>query len=377
MKILIVTTSIRCPRNLLHIGRAISNYRIKTNNDCMMLIVGDEGITERDLIQISAIQTMVDENTIKFLDIFDQNNLFSFNTDIQKIIERLIPTKSIQRRNIGFLYAMFHNYDKVISIDDDNFPRCESTWIEEFFELPEHTLHADPVWVDPVCIRTGVQSRGFPILEKKARTNSILETPFKEENPIVIVQGSIDGDPDRYALDRYISPDLYVTIKNDKKIAISSSNKMVFNTQNTMFDKQIFPAMFLFPMKVKIGNYTIDRMDDIFMSYIINEICHNQMLSISYGKSNVIQKRNGHNLEQDMFNETIGMCIAEQILKYVSLPARCQSVLDAYIELADSLYEGSTKKNDFVHQYIRSMSMDMLDWASVCMLLRKYNENNF
>jgi hypothetical protein len=367
MKTLVVTTTIKYPQNADIVCQAINHYRYITGNQCDFLVIADSNFRADDWPMLFRLKTIF--GFVEILTIEQQKSIF---TGVQDTLDRIIFERSVQRRNIGFLYAIKNGYDYIISIDDDNFPADKTTWVSSFFDLPRACVCAparDRAWVDLPRINSGVISRGFPLLSEPVHPSEITKSDISSSDRVVVVQGLIDGDPDRTALDRYTYPERVVNIQKDDKDVISNSLQMVFNTQNTMFKRDIFPAMFLFPMNKKVGDFAIDRMDDIFMSYIINEIVYNQNFNIAYGGSRMVQRRNDHNLERDMFTELTGLAVAETVLKYIPLEEKAASVRDAYISIAHQLYIGSMNKNDSIHRYIASMSRDMLDWATTLSFL--------
>ena len=121
----------------------------------------------------------------------------------------------------------------------------------------------------------------------------------------------VENDPDVDALFRLTQPEQYEW-KTDKKIYISNENMCVFNTQNTFWvNKDLFISM-LIPSTVSFRYCDILR--GIICNIILN-ITNNHLLYIS---SNVIQKRNEHDLVEDLKSELLMYKHNENILNVIS-----------------------------------------------------------
>jgi hypothetical protein len=375
MKIIILTTTIKVPDNLGPVCRSILHYlkQCKSQDEVTFLIIGDK--IERDIEQMiesecSRVDTECfgDMSVVKYLNYENQKHYF----EEYPLLENIIFDRSIQRRNIGILEAIKSGCDILISIDDDNFPINER-WLYDFVNHGNNDsliIDNNSSWIDVPYYMTGIPSRGFPILPKasKDRFTVLKEDSKAKTRKIVCHQGFISGEPDRNALHRYCYPEMSASINAFPNHNLVISNKWcVFNTQNTLFTKDLIPLLFLFPMKKFLGNgYIVDRYDDIFMSYIINKISHRFDWSISFGPPVLNQRRNDHDTCSEVFTEITGAIIAEPLLRFLeNVDLESNTPLKCYEEIALKLSDFSSAKDDPVFSYLKSMSQDMVIWLSV------------
>ena len=93
----IVTTTINEPTKALKLFSKFSDWDL--------IVAGDTKTPEH----------MYKDIDCTYLNPQDQEN-------IDKSLSDLIGWKCIQRRNMGFVYALQNNYDIIASVDDDNIP---------------------------------------------------------------------------------------------------------------------------------------------------------------------------------------------------------------------------------------------------------------
>ncbi len=211
----------------------------------------------------------------------------------QKLSEA-IGWNCIQRRNMGFLYAMKEmKADIVATVDDDNIP--DDHWgkglmVGKEVTIRFHETH-EPAF-DPfyVTSKWSCWHRGFPLQLVHSRS-----TVGKEKFLPVIadVQADFwDGDPDVDAVCRMI----YNPIHNfDVDSFPFFANKISpFNSQNTFLSAKVMPHYFMYP--------GVGRMDDIWASFHVQQ----QGFKVVYGKPSVRQVRNPHDLTKDMKAEYLG-----------------------------------------------------------------------
>ena len=213
-----------------------------------------------------------------------------------------IGWKSIQRRNIGFLYAYNMGADIVATVDDDNIPYDD--WSKNL--LVGQTIECDLYEpsqnvFDPLSVTNtpDIWHRGFPIdlLGKRH------EVEYKGKvNRKVLVQADLwDGDPDIDAMAR-------LTMKPIVKYNVEKpycSNKIApFNSQNTFLAREVLPYYAVLPH--------VGRMDDIWGSYILQYYFPN---SVIYNKASVYQDRNVQDLVTNLEKEVIGYRNTYSLLK--------------------------------------------------------------
>jgi hypothetical protein len=207
---------------------------------------------------------------------------------LDKTLSDIIGWKSIQRRNMGFLYALKNGYDYIATVDDDNIPY--DNW-GEFFKPQEIDVFSTKFnFFDPLSVTNynHLWHRGFP-LQHVHKKNEVTQTKkFFEKFD---VQANLwDGDPDIDAICRMIySPECKFN-----NSWYTTTNLTPFNSQNTILSKKALEHYYMFD---KVG-----RMDDIFGSYILQK----KGFNVVFGPSTVYQDRNVHDLTIDMKKEYIG-----------------------------------------------------------------------
>jgi hypothetical protein len=205
-----------------------------------------------------------------------------------------IGWKTVERRNIGFVYAFEEGADVIATVDDDNIPY--SHWgtnlhvgntIEVDCYEPENGIF------DPLSITKDnyLWHRGYP-LELLQTRNKVKYTGKIKRN--VLVQADLwDGDPDIDAIARLTyKPDVrYSEIKSP----YCSNRISPFNSQNTFLSRKAFPNYAVLPF--------IGRMEDIWGAYILQRYFPS---SVIYNSASVYQERNKQDLIKNLEDEIIG-----------------------------------------------------------------------
>jgi len=240
-------------------------------------------------------------------------------------LSEAIGWNCIQRRSFGLLWAHDMGADVVAVVDDDNIPYGD--WGSDLMlgkktrvNFYETSLPA----FDPIAVTNhkNLWHRGYP-LDLLAMRDHLSK---KEATVVPSVQADFwDGDPD---IDAICRMEYRPECKFDPGCFPIASNKMSpFNSQNTFLMGSLLKDYFLFPH--------IGRMDDIWASYYLQA----RGYQVVYGKPSVYQRRNEHNLIDDMRNEYIGYennfrlvqdlaSDPESILKY--LPERSARAFKLY-----------------------------------------------
>ena len=215
--------------------------------------------------------------------------------------ERLYPElsnaigwKSIQRRNIGLLFAYKAGADIIATIDDDNIPY--DNWGDEVVvgqtievDIYDHKYYNvfDPL--SPTN-HNDLWHRGYPI-DLVPNKNDI-EYKGKQKRQVLVQADFWDGDPDIDALCR-LSKMPVCKFNNFKPFG--SNSIAPFNSQNTFLGRDAIPYYTVLPHA--------GRMDDIWGSYILQ---HYFPGSVVYNKATVYQDRNEQDLVTNLENEVIG-----------------------------------------------------------------------
>ena len=277
LKKFIVTTTINSP--------TLATKKFAAMKDWTLIVVGDTKTPHLEYEELDCIY---------------------LSPDIQQTIDSdlsdSIGWKSIQRRNIGFLYAYNQGADIVATVDDDNIPYDD--WGKNL--LVGQTIECDLYEpsqnvFDPLSVTNtpDIWHRGFPIdlLGKRH------EVEYKgKTNRKVLVQADLwDGDPDIDAMARLTMKPI---VKYDVESPYCSNKIAPFNSQNTFLSREVIPYYAVLPH--------VGRMDDIWGSYILQHYFPN---SVVYNKASVYQDRNVQDLITNLEKEVIGYRNTYSLLK--------------------------------------------------------------
>jgi hypothetical protein len=210
-------------------------------------------------------------------------------------LSEIIGWKTIQRRNIGFVYAYQQGADIVATIDDDNIPY--NNWGSDIYVGKE--IEVD-YWentrfniFDPLSItnQKHLWHRGYPI-EALQRKNDVLYLGKKKITPLI--QADLwDGDPDIDAMCRLSFKPM---VKFDTTQPFASHQYSPFNSQNTFIHRNALKHYAVWPY--------VGRMDDIWGGYYAqSKIGFDKLI---YNRASVYQDRNVQDLIRNLENEIIG-----------------------------------------------------------------------
>jgi len=248
-----------------------------------------------------------------------------------------LPYNSVERRNVGIVYAYELGCETIIAIDDDNLRKSDDF-------LGGHDL-AQARECDIVSSSTGwinvcklieekhgrtFHHRGFPL---EMRYEDEVWTLEKRSIRPVVNAGLWLGDPDIDALTRlhhHTKPIEAISHARERNIAAAHDTWTPFNSQNTAVRHDAIPAYFLSP--------TAQRFSDIWGAYCLKHIADHLGDHVAFGMPLVTQERNPHNSWRDFDNERYGLALNVRFvdaLKRVSLTGA--DYLSCYAELAEKL----------------------------------------
>ena len=215
---------------------------------------------------------------------------------IDKPLSDMIGWGCIQRRNLGFVYALKNGYDYIATVDDDNIPF--DNWGDLYTPQEVDVYSTQFKFFDPLSVTNynHLWHRGFP-LQYVHKKNQV--TKYKSFYEKFDIQANLwNGDPDIDAVCRMIhAPECTFT-----NSWFTTDCVAPFNSQNTIVSREALKHYFMFD---KVG-----RMDDIFGSYVLQK----KGFKVVYGPPTVYQDRNEHDLTVDMRKEYIGYENVKDIL---------------------------------------------------------------
>ena len=276
-----------------NLKKTIVTTTIYAPSEAMMKYVG---MSDWDLVIVGDLKTPHDlykkleseNDNVKYITPEEQERDYKELSDV-------IGWNSIQRRNIGFVYAYKAGADIVATVDDDNIPY--DNWGKNILigqEIDCDCYSPDNKMVfDPLSVTKDnyLWHRGYPIQLLKGRLGVNYIGKVKRK---VLVQANLwDGDPDIDAMARLTYKP--VVKYNDVTQPYCSDYIAPFNSQNTILSREVIPYYAVLPH--------IGRMDDIWGSYILQKFFPN---SVVYDVATVYQDRNVQDLITNLEKEVIG-----------------------------------------------------------------------
>lgn len=233
---------------------------------------------------------------------------------LDKELSDIIGWNCIQRRNLGFIMAHQMKADIIATVDDDNIPM--EGWGENLMlgkEIEVNYYQTELCAFDPIGATEygALWHRGYPLQLLPERDYS------KKTRKIINADIQADfwnGDPDIDAICRMEhAPECTF---DSLPFPIAANKPSPFDSQNTFFKSTLLPDYFLFPF--------VGRMDDIWAAYYVQA----KNFKVVFGQASVYQKRNIHDLTQDMRKEYAGY---ENNLKLINDIARNPEAIRSYL----------------------------------------------
>lgn len=341
MKTSIVLTTIHVPTVL---ERYIENCKAYHHEDVNFIIIGDRKSPPETSGYIKSLR----EHSfgMMYLGIAEQERW------LKKFPKfgHFLPYDSVQRRNIGYLYAAEMGTDIIISIDDDNIP------LPQYDYIGEHNIVGQQIELRAVSSSTGwfntcelldtepqrrFYHRGFPVSKRWLSE----ELSYHTENKKVAVNiGLWFGDPDVDTVTRIEEPFHVIGIKErHSRLGLARGTMSPFNSQNTAFSVELLPCLYLLTfesgtnLEILRGNNNF-RYDDIWMSYFAKIIMDYMGDAVCVGPPYVEQQRNQHNYLLDLRKELMPMEMTDKLADFLTeFSFTEQSYYGAYQELIDQL----------------------------------------
>lgn len=250
-----------------------------------------------------------------------------------KYFSDYVPFNHYCRKNVGYLYAIKHNYDIIFDTDDDNLP-LEN--FKQWNSLENTKLVIQPKMPNIYSLFTKkhIWPRGFP-LELVNKHESINLTNYKLSPglEIGIYQSIAVGDPDVDAIFRLTNENYNtdITFDENKSFVLNKGVYTQGNTQITFWTcKELFHLLY-------IPCTTSFRFCDILKMYIAQKCMWEYNKLLCYISPIVRQVRNDHNLLTDFISEysmyTNIFNIINKIFEDIKLHGDRNDILIIYNEL--------------------------------------------
>jgi len=220
---------------------------------------------------------------------------------------RELPLKHYTRKNIGYLAAIEKGATEIQETDDDNIPYAE------FWKPVPETLDVEAVRADSSCAWFNVYSRftnvavwprGFPLEFLQVHASQHRNATGKNSRGLML-QGLANANPDVDAVYRLTQP-LPLDFVTRNPVLLDSGVWCPFNSQNTIFRRQVFPLLYL-PSKCSF------RMTDIWRSFVAQRCLWELGEGVVFHSATVYQERNEHDLLRDFADEVPGYLLNDRI----------------------------------------------------------------
>jgi len=268
-----------------------------------MIVVGDQKTPHEEYIKMEK----------------EYSNLYYLHPQLQenkyKTLSDLIGWNRIQRRNIGYIEAFKRGAIVIASVDDDNMPY--DSWDKDIkigTDVECQIYHSNDGVLDPLSIASKTSPlwhRGYPIdLLHKRRDYTQVSGKIR----VLIQENFWSGDPDIDAICRITHSNPQSDYSDTEPFSVSSLAP--FNSQNTFIHRDVIKFFSCLPH--------CGRMDDIWGSYILQEMCKDKMPCILYDKATVHQDRGNHSFDgnqhtvvNDLEREMIGYKHTNNLVKNI------------------------------------------------------------
>lgn len=296
---------------------------------------------------------------VEYLDVPRQQEYLSQYPEL----DAYLPYNSVQRRNIGMLYAYEIGCDPIITVDDDNYllePDLLAAHLQVGKRMTLKSFTSSNGWFNPCQFLTltpklQIYHRGYPVAKRFAPAESI---ESQRTARVVVNVGMWLGDPDVDAWVRMTAPVEATQWNCDANFALAPNTWAPFNSQQTAVAREVLPAYFLNP---NAGRY-----DDIWASYVLHRIANHLDDAISYGSPVVshLQKRSLASLWRDIEDEQLGTLLTDKFVAILSSTTlRSSSYAGCYAELAEAIdseadrSSGPQNESKFLKEYADGMQM--------------------
>lgn len=372
MKATIVLTTVNVPNLLMGY---VNNFQKFGFKDIGFIVIGDIPTPHKKAKEvIHKIKDMGFEAA--YFDIPSQKRWLRKLPQIAKII----PYRTDNRRNIGFLMAAEKDTEIIIAIDDDNYATDEDfgkyhSIVGKKATLP--TITSTNGWFNPcTMLETDhgglIYPRGYPFSKRYKEKYTFAQSTGQ----VAINMGLWTEDPDVDAVTHLANPTKILNMKSGyKSIMLSPGTFAPINTQNTAFHKKVLPCYYYILMNASLRGLKIDRYGDIWSGFLVKKAIDKMGERVTIGSPIVDHKRNSHNYLNDLKQELWGMTLTEEIVDWLeSLQLESKDYFNIYLEMARELLKLKDRFQDYsIRKYLDKISQAMIIWVDAC---RKILDDN-
>ena len=263
---------------------------------------------------------------VEFLSIHRQHG-------IGTALHRVLPCNHYSRKLMGYLYAIRNHAELIIDTDDDNIPKSDWTFPE--IEGTFQCVADDCGFVNMYQLYSShkVWPRGLPL--RLIRKQFDLPNKLSLRRCSVgIWQGLADEDPDVDAIYRLTDDTPCYFKGRDQPVVLGRNTISPFNSQNTLFRKELFPLLYL-PTSVTF------RFTDILRGLVAQPIMWLYDFKLGFTNATVVQERNEHDYMSDFVSEVPMYRLCENVTSVVSDAVSANETIGQNLQ---SAYEALLKK---------------------------------
>ena len=275
-----------------------------------------------------------------------------------KEISVRLPWNNETRRNIGFLQALELGCERLISIDDDNWP-TEDDFIGGHLltgKKWEHEIINEPSGFHNICEHLAfkpkrtVFPRGYPF---RLRGLSNKSTKINPNSPVKIgvTAGLWLKEPDVDAITWLNGKVESIGYKGPNCFVLDQSTWSPINTQNTSVIRELIPAYFCIPMGYNVPGGKIQRYGDIWGGYFLHAVLKGTIYHVGFGRPLVSHLRNPHDYVDDLRQEYWGTILTDWLVS---------ELRQKFIPEPNNIGESVTALGHFIKS---ELMMNMPDWC--------------
>jgi hypothetical protein len=365
VKATIVLTTVNVPNLLKGYARNFQKFK---NNDIGFSVIGDIPTPHKKAKKV--IQELKDLGfEAEYYDILSQKKWLRRLPQIAKIV----PYRSDNRRNVGFLMAAEKGSEIIIAIDDDNYASAEDFGRYHSIVGTKATLatvSSSSGWFNPCAmLETNhgglVYPRGYPFSKRYKEKYTYTQTAGQ----VAMNMGLWTADPDADAVTHLANPTKILRMKDGfESIMLSPGTFAPINTQNTAFHRNVLPCYYYILMNASLRGLKIDRYGDIWSGFLVKKAIDKMNERVTVGKPMVDHRRNSHNYLKDLRYELWGMTLTEEIVKWLEqLQLESNNYFDLYLEMARELNKLKENFHDYaIRKYFEKVTHAMKLWVGAC-----------
>lgn len=233
-----------------------------------------------------------------------------------------IPYNNETRRNIGYLHALQDGCERLISIDDDNWPTADDfvgghSLTGRGWDGP---LLSEPSGYHNVCeyltfdVKRPIFPRGFPF-GLRHTANAPEAQPAAATTTVGVTAGLWLQDPDIDATTWLNGRVSGVGYEGPDAFALAPGTWSPINTQNTSVARALVPAYLCIPMGWEVPGGKIERYGDIWGGYFLQAVLGGLPYCVAFGRPLADHRRNPHNYVDDLRHEFWGMILTDWLVE--------------------------------------------------------------